>query len=402
MIHIDSKSKCCGCGACSCICPKGCIEMKTDDEGFCYPDIDVKSCIDCGLCEKICPIINRKQESDKEQTGYVAQIKDRQIRNESTSGGIFSAIAMYVLKQRGVVFGAAWDDKFVCKHIRVDKEEELWRFRNSKYVQSDTNGIFKVVKEDLVSGKLVCFSGTPCQIEGLKFFLEKEYSNLILVDVVCRSVPSPLVWKKYFNYLQSKIIKEIDSIKFREKLYGYKYSALVVRNKEHEILYAEGIDTDPYLRAFFSDISVRPSCYECQFKKRYRESDITLWDCYTVNEFDKKMDDDTGVTRVLTHSQKGELIIEAVKDGLVFTRIDPDCLVKNVKEMVGAVTENVNRNEFFKDLNNLSEYGFFNKWFPITLKTKVEKYIRLFCVRTGIYKAANRMYKKIRKERRKR
>ncbi len=402
MIKIEQKKDFCGCGACSYVCPKGCISMKADDEGFLYPYVDTKKCVNCGLCEKVCPIISHKEETKKEQFGYVAQIKNKEIRKESTSGGVFSAIALYVLSKGGVVYGAAWDEEFVCKHVRMDRKEDLFRFRNSKYVQSDTNGTYKCVKEDLELGRLVCFSGTPCQVEGLKSFLRKDYGNLILVDVVCHSVPLPLVWKKYLEKIQKKVDGKIYSIKFREKLHGYKYSALVVRDKNNKILYAEDIDTDPYLRAFFSDISVRPSCYECRFKKRYRESDITLWDCYTVNEFDKKMDDDTGVTRVLVHSDKGRRIVEKIRDNLIMTEITPDYLVNGVKEMVASVSLNANRQDYFHDLNSMSDEEFYCKWFPITIKTKLEKHVRLLCIKLGIYKKANRLFKGIIKERKSR
>lgn len=385
MIEIKDKKDCCGCWACANICPKQCITMKEDNEGFRYPEVDKDICINCHLCEKVCPIINVKPEIEKPQKGYVLQNKNEKVLAESTSGGAFTAIATYVIHHGGVIFGATLNDNNEAQHIYVESEDELWRFRNSKYVQSLIGETYKQAKDFLKTGRLVCFSGTPCQLEGLMQFLRKPYDNLIAVDVVCRAVPSPKVLRKYLEFKQQSVGSSIESLKFRDKqFYGYKYSNISFRTKRAG--YHEGIDTDPWLRSFFSGINVRPSCFTCRFKKRYRVTDITMWDCFEPSRFCKEMDNDKGVTRIIAHSEKGVALLEAIKDLAFEKEIEPDSLLKGAKEFVEPTADNPRRAVFFQDLDNLSASELFNKYFPITTKTKIEKTIRLTMLRLGLYK----------------
>lgn len=398
MIKIVKKEYCCGCGACMNVCPKGCIILNADSEGFQYPQINIQNCIDCGLCEKVCPILNVKEEIPFTQKAYIGQIKDDKIRSESTAGGIFTAIANYVLERSGVVFGVAYDENFKVIHTKVESKAELWRFRNSKYVQSSTGRTFSQVQQYLKEGRWVCYSGTPCQIEGLKSFLYKDYDKLIMVDVVCHAVPSPLVWKKYLEMQKEKLGSDISNIIFRDKHYGYKYSTMTFKDKEGKSAYAFGIDTDPMLRAFFSNICDRPSCYDCRFKKRYRVSDFTIWDCYPVYEFDKNMDDDKGTTRILIHSEKGKKLFEEIRTQLRYKEVSPDRLTKGVKEMFYSVEKNIMREEFFKYANCVHGEELLTKYFPETNKVKLERMIRIICYKTGIYSAAKRIATKVLKK----
>ena len=394
MIEITDKSQCCGCTACSSICPKNAIVMKQDEEGFVYPIIDKTKCIDCGLCDKVCPIKNAKKE-DFEQKAYIVNNKNEEIRKDSTSGGAFTPIAEYILSKGGVVFGAAFDYNFKVIHTYVEKKEELSRFRGSKYVQSYLGDTFKLVKEFLNNDRMVCFSGTPCQIEGLKSFLQKDYKKLITVDVMCHAAPSPLVWKKYLKYQTSKMKgKKIEKVLFRDKSkYGYKYSTMTIKTDKDE--YSKGVETNPYLRAFFGDLSDRPSCYECKFKKQCHISDFTIWDCFIVENFDKNLDDDRGTSRILVNSQNGNTIFEEIKDNFNYVEVETEALVKNVKEMLHSVEKNNRREDFFRDLNELSEELFFQKWFPDTIKVKFERVVRVTMAKTGIYKIIKRTAKKI-------
>ncbi len=395
MINITEKKKCCGCAACAGACPKNCIEMKADNEGFLYPEIDRGACVNCGLCEKVCPVINCQPDTPFEQTAYLVQNKDERVRRESTSGGAFTAIAEYVIEQGGVVFGAAYDDKFHVHHMYVEEKIELWRFRNSKYVQSDTEETFLHVERFLKEGRLVCYSGTPCQIEGLKRYLRKEYENLIAVDVVCYAVPSPLVWNKYLEMQRSRFGNDISNIMFRDKYYGYKYSTMTIKDKDGKEVYTYGIDTDPMLRAFFSNICDRPSCYDCQFKKRYRVSDFTLWDCYEVDKFDKRLDDDKGTTRVLVHTDKGRQVFENIKTRISFLEVNPDNMTANVKEMFHSVQGNNDRGAFMIAANTLEANELFDKWFAETIVVKIERNIRILCHKIGVYNVAKRIAKRI-------
>ncbi|MCD7835254.1 MAG: Coenzyme F420 hydrogenase/dehydrogenase, beta subunit C-terminal domain [Lachnospiraceae bacterium] len=395
MIDIKEKKNCCGCGGCMNVCPKHCITMKADNEGFLYPEIDKDACVNCGLCEKVCPVVNCKPDIPFEQTAYLVQNKDEVVRRESTSGGAFTTISEYVIKQGGVIFGAAYDDKFRVHHMYVEEKTELWRFRNSKYVQSDTEVTFSEVEKFLKEGRMVCYSGTPCQIEGLKRYLRRKYENLITVDIVCHAVPSPLVWNKYVEMQQEQFGTGISNIIFRDKHYGYKYSTMTIKDKDGKEVYTYGIDTDPMLRAFFSNICDRPSCYDCKFKKRYRVSDFTLWDCYEVDKFDKNLDDDKGTTRVLVHSEKGREMLKKIESDITFAEVNPDDLTAQVKEMFYSVSNNEKRQQFFIDVNTIESKELFKKWFPETAKVRIERTARIFCYKTGIYNIAKKVAKKV-------
>lgn len=393
VINITDKTKCCGCSGCFNVCPKNCITMEEDIEGFLYPKVDESACINCGCCEKVCPVINPIKEERKTQQAFLVQHKDEEVRLDSAAGGAFTAIATFIINQGGIVFGAAYDNNFQVVHTYVDRLEDLKKFRNSKYVQSKIGESFKDSKKFLKEDKWVCFSGTPCQIEGLKRYLGKSYEKLILVDVVCHGIPSPLIWNKYLEY-QKIEEKKPENIRFRDKYYGYKYSTMsLIKNGKN--IYHAGAQLDPMLRAFFSDMSDRPICYNCPFKKRYRISDMTIWDCFSVYNFDKKMDDDKGTTRVLCHTGKGCILILNIKEIISYKEADSDKLVYGVKEMFESVEENPKRKQFFEDAVKLNGKDLFNKYFPVTVKIQLVTYIRSLLVITGIYSTIKRLKTKL-------
>lgn len=392
MIEIKDKKRCSGCTACESICPKGCIQMKADEEGFVYPVVDTEKCIHCDACDRVCPIQNPIKEEEKEQKAFLVQHKDEQVRLESSAGGAFTAIATLVIEKGGVVFGAAYDDNFQVHHTYVENTNDLKRFRNSKYVQSNLGDSFKQVKNFLKEDRWVCFSGTPCQIEGLYKYVG-SHNKLILVDVVCHGIPSPLIWNKYLEYQDVEHSKP-SNIRFRDKYYGYKYSTMSMIKDEKNIYHA-GSQLDPMLRAFFSDTCDRPSCYECPFKKRYRVSDLTIWDCFSVYDFDKSMDDDKGTTRVLCHTEKGKAVIGDIQKLVKCKEVQPDRLVAGVKEMTESVKINMKRQDFMEDARILSGKDLFDKYYPVTIKVKIRTMIRKIFLVTGIYgtmkKCLNRM-----------
>lgn len=397
MIKITDKTKCSGCSACSAICPKNCIEMKADNEGFLYPEVNNSECIDCGLCEKICPILNPVEEKEHSQKGFIVQNKNEQVRKESTSGGFFSVLAEYVINKNGVVFGVSYDEDFQVRHTYVDKVEDLKYFRNSKYVQSDVKNTFKEVLSFLKQNVLVLYSGTPCQIEGLRSYLKKDYENLITVDISCHAVPSPLIWNKYLETVKKQYSKNVSNILFRDKShYGYKYSTMSIKDKSGKELCNSGVETNPMLRAFFSDICDRPACYDCSFKKRYRVSDFTMWDCFSVYDFDKSMDDDKGTTRVLIQSEKGVEIFDQIKDKMTICEVDADRLVKGVKEIFESVKLNPNRDKFFEEATVLSGEDLFKKWFPVNYKTQIKKNVRILFVKFKVYALIKKCLNKLR------
>ena len=390
-VKIEEKDLCCGCTACYSVCPKNAIKMVRDNEGFLYPEVDKEKCVNCGMCKKVCPILNKAKLNEFKPKAYLFQNSNEEIRKDSTSGGIFTAIGEFVIKNNGIVYGAAFDDSFVVNHIGIDVVDKLSKFRKSKYVQSNQNNCFKEIKQYLDNGKLVCYSGTPCQVGGLRAYLRKDYENLILVDIMCHSVPSPLVFEKYKRYILKKMnANKILNINFRDKnKYGYKYSMMTIETDNG--IYSQGIDTDPYLRAFFSDVSVRPSCYNCHFKTMKRVSDLTIWDCFNINEIDKSFDDDKGTTRVLVQSEKGEKLLENL-DNARLKELDINIATKKVKEMTNSVNYNNKRKNFFENIN---DDNVFEKYYPANFKTKINSFVRKTLAVTGVYSSVKSFTKKI-------
>ena len=395
-IHIQNKKDCCGCWACYNICPKRAISMYLDEEGFVYPVINENKCIDCGVCERACPIINVQPEAEKPQHGYLLQAGDEKIRHESTSGGAFTAIATWVIKQGGIVYGAAFDDSFCkVKHCAAATMEELGKFRNSKYVQSELGDIYKEIKQYLDVGRWVAMSGTPCQIEGLIHFLRKPYEKLLLIDVVCYGVPSPGMFADYMKYMHRKIGGTFKKVLFREKRPGYNYTSFSLYNENPRLDYHKGVESEPFMRSFFSNMNVRPSCYDCKFKKRYRVSDFTIWDCYDVKRFSRNFDN-RGTNRVLVHSTKGEKVLNDIKKSVRLEEyMDLDYFIKDEIAMVTSVPSNVHREAFFKDYRNLDFNIFIHKWFPVTLKVRLNSLLRNIAFRLGVYNASKRFVKRL-------
>lgn len=389
------KFDCCGCSACEEKCPTKAISMKEDDEGFLYPIIDNEKCVNCGLCARVCRSINPVKEEKKEQFGYIVQHKDEKILKESTSGGAFTAFATQIIKEGGVVFGAILDNKRVY-HAAVDNINDLSKFRSSKYAQSDINHSFVFVEKYLNEDRKVLFSGTACQIEGLLSYLSKEYDNLYLVDVVCRAVPSPLVLRKYLEYNESKYGENL-KIRFRDKtLYGYNYSNLSLK-KDNKILYHKGSEEDYYLRLFLKGFCNRPTCASCKYKKRYRESDITIWDCFDVVRFDKNFDNNKGCTKVLIHSNKGKSLFNDASNDLFFKYITPEYLIEDSLELTKSTPDNILRNDFMKEVLLVDFKTVANKYLGSSVKPKMICAIKKILVKLNLYSILKNIKIKINK-----
>ena len=266
MINIKNKQDCCGCSACAQRCPKQCISMTEDDEGFLYPQVDSSKCVDCHLCEKVCPVINQ-DEARIPLNVYAANNPDDNIRKESSSGGVFTMLAENTIEQGGVVFGACWDKEWNVKHDYVDKISDLQKFRSSKYLQSVIDDNYLKAEQFLKTGRKVMFSGTPCQVAGLKLFLRKEYENLLTLEIACHGVPSPKVWHNYLTELiDLNKISIIKSINFRDKKYGwnsYHFSATYINKNGKTVNMSMPHGDNSFYRGFLNHLYVRPSCYQC-------------------------------------------------------------------------------------------------------------------------------------------
>jgi NAD-dependent dihydropyrimidine dehydrogenase PreA subunit len=304
---LPPPTKCCGCSACYAVCPKRAITMKPDAEGFLLPVIDKTLCVNCGQCQKVCPVLHPGQKR-MPLAVYAAKAKDDELRMKSSSGGMFTLLAREILKQGGIVYGAGWEKPaWRVVHKSAENEEELDDLRGSKYVQSDMGDTFRQVKKQLDSGRQVLFSGCPCQIAGLKLFLQKPYDNLLCVDLICHGVPSPFVFDRCKNVIQANSAQsgEIKRISFRQKhAFGWKRFALSFAFANGSA-YLQPLDQDPFLRGFLSELYSRLSCHECPFRELRSGSDITLADYWNVQQRFADMDDDKGVSLVLANSSTG-------------------------------------------------------------------------------------------------
>lgn len=383
---INDRSRCCGCSACASICPKQCIQMKPDVEGFLYPIVEAGNCISCDLCIKVCPVMNSLGNDiplNGILSGYAVQNKDKDILKESTSGGFFTSVAKYVICNQGVVFGAMYNDSFRIIHGQVHDTKDLYKFRNSKYTQSDLNSSFKDCKALLEKNILVCFSGTSCQIAGLKTYLNKEYDNLITIDVICRGVSSPLLLKKYIDWNGGK--EKIADIKFRDKFYGYYSSTMSVYKKNGKVIRRT---TDPLLKFYFSDLCSRPSCYSCAFKTEDRVSDFTMFDSWHAASYASDFDNKPGgTTAVLLRSERAKQIFKDIKDDFIVKEELPDKLIANDGiMMLNCVTENPKRTEFFMDLKSgISVSLLWKKYGDITPKETLKSIFKDFMIKIGLF-----------------
>lgn len=344
MIEIKDKKNCCGCSACVQRCPKQCISLHEDREGFLYPRIDSTRCIDCGLCEKVCPILNQIGERIPVEIFAAKNINER-IRCESSSGGIFTLLAEQTINAGGVVFGVKWNEYFEAVHSYTETKEGLAAFRGSKYVQSKVGETFKQAEMFLKQGRQVLFSGTPCQIAALKLYLRKRYDNLLAIDVVCHGVPSPKVWREYLTSLNHSE-HPISYVNLRSKERGWRQYSYVIKANDC-ILYDNFAYKSPFLQGFSLNLTLRPSCYNCPAKAGRSNADITLADCWGVNKLKGIKDDNKGYSSVLQWKDAMRLSPSLAES--ITCKLDYDFLIENNPSLVKSSTEPLHRN-FFWDL----------------------------------------------------
>ena len=367
MIALLHREDCCGCGACAQACPQHCISLDADKEGYWYPVVDMESCVNCGLCEKVCPMIN-VDVARKPLKVYAAINKDEVTRAKSASGGMFTLIATAVLENGGVVFGVKFDEDWNVVLGHTEDFEGLEQFRRSKYVQAWVGDAYKEVKAFLQAGRRVLFTGTPCQISGLRHYLRKDYANLLLVDLLCEGVPSPKVWRKYLDeeiarmcekksVLPHRIPKKdvfVKDISFRNKSLGWKkYSfALTVSTTngsgKNTVLPSYINRDSAYMQAMFRYLDLRPVCYECPFKSCKSGSDITIADYWGIDKLHPEMDDDKGTSMVYLNTKKGMSYFPLDKVKYLETNYEEAFLFNNV---VTSSKKHKNRERFYRDLN---------------------------------------------------
>lgn len=404
MIHITDKKDCCGCNSCVQRCPKSCITMHEDEEGFLYPEVDESKCIHCGLCENVCPVIY-KAEGRKPIAVYAAKNRNEEIRRQSSSGGVFTALAEEVIKEGGVVFGVRFNENWEVVHGYTESLDGLSAFRGSKYVQSRVGDSFLQVESFLKSGRKVLFSGTPCQVAGLHRFLRRRYENLLTVDFICHGVPSPGVWREYLKeetarqcggkntVLSHPIVKEgdvlIENISFRDKRLGWKkysfaltLSVPIGHGEKNTVLLSESLNKNIFLRGFLANVFLRPSCYSCKLRNLKSGSELTIADCWGVENYMPAFYDKKGVSLILKFRE-----IHFREMDLVFMKKNE---IREAYKGNRALFYNPTcpqyRKVFFETLRSYGVYYSVNKYIKDSLYVKLKRLIRSLVYRLGFLK----------------
>ncbi len=384
MISITKKVNCCGCNACGDVCPHDAISFMTDQEGFWYPEVNKRSCVNCGLCESVCPILNihnLKKGDLTQPICYAAEHKNLEIVFDSTSGGMFSALAEIMYKAGGYVGGAVFNDDFSVRQYISNEKKDLPRLRSSKYLQSRSDGFYRQVYDLLRNGEKVLVCGTPCQMAALRAFLDKDYDNLIIVDFVCRGINSPKVWRKYLDSFEERYGSKVVYCKSKSKEFGWRNLTLKVI-LENGKRYYETKDQNDFTKGYLqTGVFCRPSCYECKFKGYSRISDLTLADFWGIEKLDSSLEKDLGTSLIMVNSQKGKAFFEETKKKVNFIQMPFDQAVAGNPALNKSLSApKVDREQFFNDLDNMSFTQLADKYIVIKkmgLKHKLKAVLKL-------------------------
>lgn len=382
MIKITDKAQCCGCNACGDICAKKSISFKTDIEGFMYPEVNMDTCVDCHLCEKVCPIINfvelKKNDLEK-PVCFAAQCKNLQSLFNSTSGSAFATLAERMYKEGGYVGGAVFNEDYSVSQFISSDKADLEKLRNSKYVQSDSQGFFIVVRDLLKAGEKVLVCGLPCQMAGLKSFLRKDYENLIIVDLICLGINSPKILRGYLDYMEEKHGSKIVYYKAKNKELGWRQLTTKIVFENGDVEYDKK-DTNYFTHGFIGTHAyARPSCYECKFKGFPRIADITIGDLWGAERIvGKEFDHDLGTSVIMVNSEKGKSFFDKASSSFNYKEIDLDSVIKGNSPLVQPQSKpSIDRNQFYEDLNSMKFIDFAEKYIhipakqPLTIKRKL-------------------------------
>lgn len=346
-IQITRPEKCSGCTACSQTCPKKCIVMKQNKEGFVYPVVDEKVCIECGRCEKVCPVLHHDKGKIPQRV-LAEKNKNEKVRSTSSSGGVFYELARQFIQEGGVVCGCILDENMVARHVCAENISDLEKMKSSKYVQSNMGNVLNEIRNRLIGGQKVLFSGTPCQAAGLYNYLGKNYENLFVVDILCHGVPSPKLFADYLDYLSREYgdVKPI-SVNFRNKQRGWKrlYMEVKFDNGKRHYIYS---GYDRYESMFLNNLSLRPSCYECKFAREERYGDITLGDFWGIGRKYPQWDDDKGISVVMLNTEKGIKAYNQIQNLFDGKEEVLDTAKAGQRTLYAPTKKNSNRDAFYR------------------------------------------------------
>lgn len=354
MIEINKKTECCGCEACANVCPKNCIKMVYDEEGYRYAKVDKENCINCGLCEKVCPIKNEPKKTYLDDLKYYAGYNnDDAALAKSSSGGIFWLLADFIFKKNGIVYGVVQDSTFDVRFERTTSHEQAEKLRGSKYLQANVNDTYRLVKNDLDENKEVLFSGTPCQVAGLYNYLKKQYDNLYTCDVVCHGVPSDKVYKKFISYIEETNKKKVKNIKWRDKTNGWGPNKIVIYFTDGSSIITTSRE-NMFQTGFLDNLYLRPSCYECKYARLPRIGDISLADFWGYDGELVEKNNNKGLSAIIVSSEKGQVLFNSIEKSITYHPVSKEYLIKRSRHSYIHPEENENREKFFSEIDSES------------------------------------------------
>ena len=375
-ILILEHNLCVGCRSCVLSCPKNCISFTADDEGFFYPSVNEEVCVGCGLCIKHCPILSQKTSDNAMRTSYAMWVNNEMLLAQSSSGGAFTAFAENILEENGIVFGAAFDEVLHVNQIHVTNKASLSRLKGSKYVSSNTQQSFREAEYYLKSGKKVLYSGTPCQIAGLKSFLGKEYDNLYTLDLICHGVPSQKLFDTYLQFLGDRLHGKIVYYGFRDKdIGGWSCGGKAIAKTKTKTKTIEAL-CDPYYASFLHCETYRESCYSCKYANMNRVGDITIGDYFEGTDFYPQLEGIKGVSLCIVNTVQGKILFESSTDKISFIPVDEKNYVGIKGNLTAPSPRPDSRNYIYKGISSLSVEDFFSQFVYMIFSYKCKYYIK--------------------------
>ncbi len=398
MFVQKKKENCSGCGVCKLVCPHNAITMVKDEEGFLYPKVNPEKCTNCDLCRRVCHFM-KKQQKEKNNDPKIFAVKnnDQEIRKKSSSGGVFSLLAEEMIKQGGSVYGALLDEDNHIIHSEITDMKDLHKLYGSKYVQSDLRNVYSEIKEQLSKGKKLLFSGTPCQLAGLKEYLgKKNNNNLILVDVICHGVSSPLIWESFVKILEQKNKSKLKNFYFRTKDFGWLESVKRCKAEFSDKKIVRDDFVNSFNNLFLDNFILRPSCHNCPYATIDREGDITLGDFYRVFEEIPSFYDDKGISTVVINTKKGEDLFNKIKRDVIYHQINKDQARQINLEK--PTSRNKKRKKFWKDYHTKGYIFVAKKYTLYGLKNKIKAETKKLLIgilkKTNLFKTVKRILNK--------
>ena len=371
-IKLAKSYVCTGCQACKVECPKMAITMIKENDGFLIPFINQELCVKCHRCESICPANNYVFTAPTVSKAIIMKSKNEEVRMSSSSGGIFTHLANYIIKIGGYVVGAAFSEDFhSVKHVMIDDIDDIPRLRGSKYLQSDVGEIYRQVQNKLHADKYVLFSGTGCQIAGLRAYLKRDYEKLFLVDVVCHGVPSQDFWSRYLGEIENIHRGKANSVNFRSKKIGWEEFGLEKKKKKN--VYFKELKDDPYLTIFQRNLSLREACYYCKYKSVTGIADLSIGDLWGADQIDSEFNDNKGISFILINSNKGQELIDTIKDKTMHKEINLNDAIAQNRNIAHPSIMPTDRSQFFADLNSKHFSLVLKKYTSISSKERIKR-----------------------------